>query len=87
MDDNYFIGVVSQSFLAAVVVSEHGIRGDKAKSWPLGQKTIKELGIIKTDFLSVSESDIVMDALFRMHMHGISSIAIMHNQSVANRLI
>ena len=82
MDDKYFIGIVSQSFLAAVVVSKHGIRGDRAKSWPLGQKSIKELGIIKTDFLIVLESDLVMDALFRMHSNGISSIAIMRNQQV-----
>ena len=81
MDDKYFVGVVSQSFLAAVVASEHGIRGDKAKSWPTGQKSIKDLGIIKTDFMSVTETDTVMDALFRMHQFGTSSVAIMkHNQ-------
>jgi CBS domain-containing protein len=82
MDGNSFVGVLSQSLLAAVVVSKHGIRGDHGKGWATGNRSIKDLGIIETDIVSVGEHDSVMDALLRMHLSNISSVAIMNHRKV-----
>ncbi|KAJ3271864.1 Ethanolamine kinase [Terramyces sp. JEL0728] len=78
-DGAAFNGVVSQSSLVALVVHKFGLKKEKGVEWDLGNKSIKELGVIRKNVIFVNEKNTVIDALYRMHVHQISSVAIIEN--------
>ncbi|KAJ3312844.1 cell separation during budding [Boothiomyces sp. JEL0838] len=79
LDGNTFRGVISQTALAALVVYKFGLKKEKGAIWELGNKSIKELGVIRKNVIFVNEKNTVIDALYRMHVHQISSVAILEN--------
>jgi CBS domain-containing protein len=79
-DKNHFVGVISQSTISALVVGKFGLRRPKGASWPTGEKSIKELGLIQEKIVSVSPTATVMEALFIMNSDRISSVAIMQGK-------
>jgi CBS domain-containing protein len=74
LDQTQFIGVVSQSAVASLIVDNFGLRGKL--EWNLGQQTLESLGVIHQRVVTVTENNTVMDALFSMYLNNISSIAI-----------
>lgn len=77
-DNKEFLGVVSQSTIAALIVGKFGLR--KAKSdpfWPKGQESIAEAGVIERNIISCEPKATVMEALFIMHGENVSSVAIL----------
>jgi CBS domain-containing protein len=73
---NQFVGVISQSTIASYLASIYGApvtpRVDEAL-WPNGNKSLKELGLVKGSVISVSIDETVMYALYAMHTNSISS--------------
>ncbi|KAJ1336192.1 hypothetical protein BSLG_007509 [Batrachochytrium salamandrivorans] len=74
-----FLGVLSQSSVAAYVASKFGkLSLDRLPEsvWATGSKTIAELNLVQGEVISVLPEDTVVEALHRMHQAKISSIAI-----------
>ncbi|KAI8900487.1 hypothetical protein BC833DRAFT_581847 [Globomyces pollinis-pini] len=81
-DGTTFMGIISQSALAAVIVSKFGLRKESSVQWQTGQKSLEELKIIETEFVSVPPTASVMDVLLRMHLKKISSVAIVSGKQL-----
>jgi CBS domain-containing protein len=86
-----FIGVLSQSTVAALLARNFGklykIQSETsspstprtaivAADWATGNATLRDLGLVKGDVVSVASSDTVLEALYVMHTKGVSSVAI-----------
>jgi predicted transcriptional regulator len=84
LDDHTFIGVLSQSSIAALICSKFGLNKPKANQWKAGEMTLEQAGIIEKNVISVNTTATVMEALFQMHVNNISSIAIVENKKVFN---
>ncbi|KAJ1558082.1 cell separation during budding [Nowakowskiella sp. JEL0078] len=83
-----FIGVLSQSSIANYISSHLG-KLAKSKSplvWNLGNKTLEELSLVKGNVISITMQDTVLEALFLMHQHEISSVAIVDRNEGYERL-
>lgn len=87
-------GILSESFIANLISSKYSKFSNTPEkgTWTLGNKSVEELGIIKTKLVTVQDSDLVIDALHHMHEAQISSIAIVGPQGqgsnkVTNTLI
>ncbi|KAJ3098741.1 cell separation during budding [Phlyctochytrium planicorne] len=79
-----FLGVLSQSSVVGLLSKRFGrLGGEKKGEWELGNKTLAELGLVKGDVISVSSYDTVLEALFKMHEHQVSSVAIIDRNSGA----
>ncbi|KAJ3073601.1 cell separation during budding, partial [Quaeritorhiza haematococci] len=86
---NKFVGVLSQSTVAAFIASKvgklshrppsagSGVAGGPEVSWPLGDKSIQDMGLVKGNVFHVTPEDSVLDALYKMHTQAISSVAIL----------
>ncbi|KAJ3324576.1 ATP-dependent helicase smarcad1 [Boothiomyces sp. JEL0866] len=57
LEGNTFRGVISQTALAALVVYKFGLKKEKGAVWDLGNKSIKELGIIRKNVIFVNEKN------------------------------
>ncbi len=60
---NSFVGILSQSTIAAFIASRFGriAKMNKiASSWPTGDKSIEELGLVKRPVISISSQDNVL---------------------------
>lgn len=84
MDQEKFIGIVSQSTIADLIVGKFGLRKEKGIVWPTGEKSLETLGVISTNIVSVKSTNTVLDALFRMHLNNVSSVAILDENAVYN---
>jgi len=83
-EKNEFLGVVSQSTVAALVSGKFGLRKEKNEPfWEKGQIAISEADIIERNVVSLGPSATVMQALFMMISENISSVAIV----TGNRLL
>ena len=74
-----FAGVLSQSSVAAFLTATYGTLVTPKPApglWKNGEMTLNELGLVGGGVVSVSPEDEVIDALYAMHQHGISSVAI-----------
>ncbi|KAJ3330370.1 cell separation during budding [Blyttiomyces sp. JEL0837] len=76
-----FIGVLSQSAVAALVAARFGRLGNEKHlapegGWEIGNKSLGELGLVKGEVYSVATTDTVLDALYLMHSKSVSSVAI-----------
>ena len=77
-DNKEFLGVVSQSTIAAFIAGKFGLRKAKdAPFWPKGQESIAEAGVIERNIVSCQPRATVMEALFIMHGENVSSVAIL----------
>ncbi|KAL2915925.1 cell separation during budding [Polyrhizophydium stewartii] len=79
-----FLGVLSQSTVAAFVASKFGKLSSAripGAHWPRGDQTIADLKLVQGEVLSVTPEDTVVEALYRMHENQISSIAIIKKTS------
>lgn len=86
-DGEKFVGVISQSTVANLVVGQFGIRKAKGGAvWDIGEKTIAELGIMQTKLVSVQPTDTVMQALFLMDMENVSSCAVIQNKKLVGSI-
>jgi CBS domain-containing protein len=82
-DKENFVGVISQSTIANLVVGQFGIRRPKGcAAWVIGEKTVGELGIMQTNIVSVLPSDTVMQALFLMESENVSSCAVIEHKKL-----
>ncbi|KAI8820731.1 uncharacterized protein EV422DRAFT_567626 [Fimicolochytrium jonesii] len=89
---SHFAGILSQSTVAGLVASSVGkLAGSlnpKAKSiWPTGNKTLEDVGLVGKEVISVVSEDTVLEALYMMHEHKISSVAIVTREDGENDLI
>ena len=60
--------------------------GQPRNPWPLGEKTLAELGLVKGDVISISPDDQVLEALYLMHEKKISSVAIVDRSDGDNHV-
>ncbi|KAI9320293.1 hypothetical protein DFJ73DRAFT_878008 [Zopfochytrium polystomum] len=89
-----FIGVLSQSAIAALVVEQFGrlhhgpnSKNDAAKeAWDVGNMTLAELGLVKGEVYSVVANDTVLDALYLMHEKGVTSVAVVDKSNGTPKL-
>lgn len=84
-----FLGILSQSSVAALVASKFGkLSGSRLPGalWEQGNKTIEELGLVKKDVVGISPDDPVIEALYHMHEKHISSIAIIRRTPSGNEV-
>ncbi|KAJ3195443.1 cell separation during budding [Irineochytrium annulatum] len=78
-----FLGVISQSSVAQLLADRFG-KLTRARCppqeinppWHLGDRSLRDLGLVRGRVISVSGSDTVLDALHVMHDNAISSVAI-----------
>ncbi|KAJ3046856.1 cell separation during budding [Rhizophlyctis rosea] len=86
-----FVGIISQSTVAALIASRLGKLstkpGQPRTSWPLGEKTLADLGLVKGDVISISPEDQVLEALYLMHEKKISSVGIVDRSEGDNLLL
>ncbi|KAJ3367619.1 cell separation during budding [Kappamyces sp. JEL0680] len=76
LSTNSFLGVISQSTIAALVVSQYGLRKPKTARWEGGQRSVKEANVIKTNVVTIEPQASVTEALYLMETEKISSVAI-----------
>ncbi|KNC96474.1 hypothetical protein, variant [Spizellomyces punctatus DAOM BR117] len=91
-DTAHFAGILSQSAVAALVASRvgklAGAADPTAKSmWATGNKTLQELGLVGKDIISVIPDDTVLEGLYMMHEHKISSVAIVERTEQGDNLV
>ena len=77
-----FVGILSQSTVAAYMALKLGklsVERSPELTWPNGDKSIQELGLVQgsSEIISVTPDDAVIEALYKMHEHHISSVAIL----------
>lgn len=85
--DQRFVGVISQSTIAALIVGKFGLRKENSQvRWETGQKTVKEAGVISTKVVSLAPTAIVMEALFTMQSENVSSVAIMSGKTLVGSI-
>ncbi|KAJ3041227.1 cell separation during budding [Rhizophlyctis rosea] len=86
-----FVGIISQSTVAALIASKLGKMssrpGQPRTPWPLGEKTLADLGLVKGDVISISPEDQVLEALYIMHEKKISSVGIVDRSEGENHLL
>jgi predicted transcriptional regulator len=87
LHEHKFIGVVSQSAIAALVVSKFGLRRPHGAVWAAGDKTLENSGIIEKNIVSVKGDATVMQALFEMYVNNISSVALLDKKKVTLLII
>jgi len=78
---NRFVGVLSQSTVAAFIASKLGKLANPRPEpglWPNGDRTIEELGLVKGtgSVVSITQDETVIEALAVMHKNHVSSVAI-----------
>jgi CBS domain-containing protein len=73
------LGILSQSFICGLINDNFSkfSQNPNVASWPFGDKSVKDLGIVITNLVFVQSDDLVIDALFKMHEHYISSVVIL----------
>lgn len=87
---NRFIGVLSQSIVAAYVSAHYGnlvVPKAPLSAFPNGHKTISELGLVKGAVISITQNESVLDGLYVMYGANISSVAIVDRSSGVDKLI
>jgi CBS domain-containing protein len=78
LDDTKFIGVVSQSLIAAFITSQFGLRRlPTTPVWTIGSQSVEKANVITKQVISCTEANTVMDALFSIYLNKVSSIAIL----------
>ncbi len=50
--------------------------------WPEGEASVLEAGLVESNVVSVDENDDVIEALYKMHINAISSVAIKQGTKV-----
>ncbi|KAI9098693.1 hypothetical protein DFS34DRAFT_642770 [Phlyctochytrium arcticum] len=88
----HFAGILSQSSVIGLVAARvgklAGVTDPSEKcTWETGNKTIAELGLVGRDVISIIPDDTVLEALYVMHEHKISSVAIVEKTPSADNLI
>ncbi|KAI8928921.1 hypothetical protein BC831DRAFT_509644 [Entophlyctis helioformis] len=84
-----FLGVLSQSTVAALVATKLGKLSRHRPSeatWPIGDTSIGDLNLVQGDVISISPDDSVLEGLYQMHEQRISSIAILNKTPDGNDL-
>lgn len=89
---NVFVGVLSQSTVAAFLSSKVGrlvVPKPALGLWPKGEKSVKELGLLdnRAPIVSITANDTVLDALYQMNQHSVSSVAIVEKGGGGDRLL
>ncbi|KAJ3077195.1 cell separation during budding [Podochytrium sp. JEL0797] len=82
-DKDKFVGVLSQSLVNSLVATKFGklprlVAGQRDADFAAGEMTLQELGLVRGEvgMVTVDLNDSVLEALYQMHKHDISSVAI-----------
>ena len=83
------LGILSQSTLATFIVEKFSkfSKYEHKDSWVKGQQSVEALGLITSDIVSLPGDDSVLDAMYQMHKHSVSSIAIVGSSSQVDFLM
>ncbi|KAJ3401432.1 cell separation during budding [Chytridiales sp. JEL 0842] len=84
-----FVGVLSQSTVATMIAKKFGRLSNiktPGEIWEAGEKSLQELGLVRGDVISIETTDTVLEALYIMHSHSVSSVAIVDRSSGSPRL-
>ncbi|KAJ3219651.1 cell separation during budding [Clydaea vesicula] len=86
---NRFIGVLSQSTIAAFIASKFGkmVQDKPPNGWPTGEKSVEELGLVTGGVISITQHETVLDALYVMHTNKVSSVAIIDRAQGYDQLL
>jgi len=79
-----FIGVISQSTIAALIVGKFGLRG--SSKWEFGQKSVQDAQVISKKIVHLAPSNIVMEALFMMQQEKVSSVALLQDKKLVGSI-
>jgi predicted transcriptional regulator len=82
MEQSKFVGVISQSTIAKLVVDTFGLRATHKQVWAIGQQSVAYANVIEKNIISIEHHNTVMDALYQMHLNRISSVAILEQKKV-----